>query len=214
MRTTHKIGRSALLAGAAIGLATGSARAQPAAPTPLAAFAAQKLSVMPLQYAAAPDSGPAGSAAVATIKQALDDSLGAALSDRGIGKNWAYAADIQRLAKRNTGYTSNPASLGAGQLRARPLNPGDPAPVLLVSNLRSLIALGDSRFALIPVDLAFQARDGRQRPILRLVLLDGRLGQVVWMADVAGEPFARGTPFGAAEIGALAQRVADLVAAR
>ena len=94
---------------------------------------------------------------------------------------------------------------------AGPLQPGEQASAGIVNNLRSLIALGDSRFALIPVELSFARKGAQVVPTLRLVLLDGRSGQVAWFGDVAGRP---GTGFAAAELGALAQRVADLVAVR
>ena len=83
--------------------------------------------------------------------------------------------------------------------------------MLLLNNLRSLIALGDSRFALIPVELAFVGRGPDAHPVLRIVLVDGRAGQVTWYADLAGQP---GAVFNTAAIGNLAQRVADLVAQR
>lgn len=178
---------------------------------PLAAFAAQKVAVMPVQFLRADTAGPVRAADWAGIRKALDDSIGAAIAERGIGKKWAYAADIERMAKRNAVYVSDPASLGAGSLRTRPLKPEEQVSPVLVNNLRSLIALGDSRFALIPVELWFAHKGAESRASLRLVLVDGRVGQIAWAGDLAGEA---GTAFGAATIGALAQRVADLIAGR
>jgi len=166
---------------------------------------------MPVQFLRADSTSPVKSADWALLRKELDDSIGAAISARGIGKKWAYAADIARLAKRNSDYVSDPYALGAAPLRNPQKKVGDPASVVVVNSLRSLIALGDSRFALIPLDLWFQHKGTENRPVLHVVLVDGRAGQIMWFADVGGEP---GTRFSSAEIGALAERIADLVIAR
>jgi hypothetical protein len=83
------------------------------------------------------------------------------------------------MAKRNTDYVSDPYALGAGPLRNPQLKAGDPVSPAVVGNLRSLIALADARFALIPVELAFAKRGSEARPVVRMVLLDGRMGREV-----------------------------------
>lgn len=181
------------------------------APQPLAAFGAQRVSVMPVQFLRADSAAPVRAPDWTRARKELDDSLGAAIAERGIGRKWAYAADIDRMARRNATYASDPYALGAGGLRDRTLKPEDRLSVVLANNLRALIALGDSRYALIPVELSFARSGAESRAMLRLVLVDGRAGQVVWAGDVAG---SAGAAFGAASVGALAQRVADLVASR
>jgi hypothetical protein len=188
---------------------SGVASAQAGAP--LAPFAAQKVSVLPVQFFRADSGSPVTSADWATLRKEIDDSLGTAIAERGIGKKWAYAPDVARMAKRNAGYVSDPYTLGAGGLRSRQMKPEEQAPRMMVDNMRSLIALGDSRFALVPVELTLLKKDNGWRANLRLVLLDGRAGQVVWYTDLAFDP---GASFGSAAVGSLAQRVADLVASR
>ena len=166
---------------------------------------------MPIQFFRADSASPVKPADWALLRKELDDSIGVAIAARGIGKKWAYAADIVRLSKRNADYVSDPYSLGAAALRNSKKKVGDPAPSAVVNNVRSLIALGDSRYALIPVDFWFSNTGGVIRPVLHIVLLDGRGAQLVWFADVAGDP---GTKFASAEVGAFAQRIADLVAVR
>ena len=166
---------------------------------------------MPVQFFRADSASPVKPAAWATLRKELDDSIGVAIAARGIGKKWAYAADIVRLSKRNSEYVSDPYSLGAAGFRNPKKKVGDPAPSAVVNNMRSLIALGDSRFALIPVDFWFSNKGGVIRPVVHIVLVDGRAGQIVWFADVPGDP---GTKFSSAEVGAFAQRIADLVAVR
>jgi hypothetical protein len=178
---------------------------------PLSPFAAHKVSVLPVQFLRADNGAPVSTVDWTTFRKELDDSIGTAIAERGVGKKWAYAADVARMAKRNAGYVSDPYTLGAGSLRTRPLKPEEQAPRTVIDNMRSLIALGDSRYALVPVELAFARKDSAWVANLRLVLLDGRAGQVVWFVDL---PMEVGSAFGSAGAGALAQRVADLVASR
>ncbi len=191
-------------------LALGPSRAE-AQGEPLAPFAGQKVSVMPVQFLRIDTTAPVKAQDWASVRRELNDSIGVAIAERGIGKKWAYAADIERMAKRNAVYVSDPNSLGAGGLRNRALKAGEPAPPVLISNLRPMIALGDSRWALIPVELGFAGAGAEKHPVLRLVLLDGRVGQVTWYADLPG---VASPTFGSADIGALAQRIADLVVSR
>lgn len=175
---------------------------------PLAPFIAQRVSVLPIQRLRADSTTPLKAPDWPAARRELDDSIATAISERGVGRRWAYARDIDRMAKRNMGYVSDPYALGAGALRNRAFKSGEQAPSVVVTNLRSLIALGDSRFALVPVELSFAGTDAERMAVVRLVLLDGRIGQVVWFGDVA-TPAA--TVFRSAEIGALGRAVADLV---
>jgi hypothetical protein len=193
------------------GKVQGKVPGNPQVGAPLAGFAAQRVVVTPAQFLRADSGAPVKSSEWASVRKELDDSIGAAIAERGVGKTWAYAADIARMAKRNMGYASDPYSLGATSLRNRAIKLEDQAPLVLVNNLRSLIALGDARFALVPVELSFIRKGNELRPVLRLVLVDGRVGQIVWFGDIAGAAL---TAFSPAEIGVFAQRIADLVAAR
>lgn len=200
----------ALAAAFAIAAGPATAAAQGGEP-PLAPFAAQKLSVMPVQLLRADTAAPLKPAGWAAARREIDDSIRTALYERGIGSKWSYASDIERLAKRNSSYVSDPLALGVSQLRGRALKADEPAPPMLVSNLRSLIALGDSRYALIPVELSFEGRGADAHALLRVVVVDGRGGTIVFAIDVI---VPAGGRFDAPRIGALAQRVADLVIAR
>jgi hypothetical protein len=178
---------------------------------PLAPFAAMKVAVMPVQFLRTDTAGPVKAADWAILRRELDDSIGVAIAERGIGRKWAYAADVARMAKRNAGYVSDPYTLGAGGLRMRTLKAEEQAPRTMIDNMRSLIALGDARYALVPVELAFAKQGNEWRGVLRLLMVDGRVGQLTWFADL---PVETGASFGSAAIGVLAQRIADLVVAR
>ncbi|HVT41283.1 MAG TPA: hypothetical protein VHE78_19760 [Gemmatimonadaceae bacterium] len=183
---------------------------QPKPQPPLAAFVGQRIAVMPVQLLRADTVAFVRPAAWDAFRRELDDSIGSAIAERGVGKKWAYAADIARSARRNAAYVSDPYSLGVQPLRNPIYKVGDKIPGLFASNLRPLIALGDTRFALVPVEVAFVGTAERQRAVLRLALVDGRGGLFVWVGDVASDAASALTP---ALIGSLAARVADLVIA-
>jgi hypothetical protein len=193
--------------------ATTTAAAQKPKPLPpLAPFVSEHLIVLPVQLMRADSAGWLDGARWGAFRKELDDSIASAIAERGLGKKWAYAADVVRSAKRNAAYTSDPYSLGAQAMRGVPLKTGDKLPTLFNSNLRTLIALGDTRYALVPIELAFfSIKDSNaRRAALRLALVDGRGGVYVWIGDVASDPATSLTP---AMIGSLAARVADLVQA-
>jgi hypothetical protein len=210
----HSLARSLQLYAAALFFtgSAASAQATPPVDAPLAPFAAQRVVVMPIQFLRADSVSPVKALDWESVRKEVDDSIGAAIAERGIGKKWMYAPDVARGAKRNAGYVGDPYALGGGSLRApRAMKPQEQAPRVLIDNMRSHIALGDARYALLPLELAFAKRGTESRTQLRVVLLDGRVGQVVWYADLSVDT---GGAFGSAAIGTLAQRVADIVAAR
>jgi hypothetical protein len=73
-------------------------------------------------------------------------------------------------------------------------------PGLLADNLRSVTMLGDTRFALIPVELRAEG----DAVVLRLVMADTRVRNIIWIGDLR-------SPGGKGMVEALATRVADLV---
>ncbi|MBX7119359.1 MAG: hypothetical protein K1X31_10215 [Gemmatimonadaceae bacterium] len=185
-------------------LAAPSAAAQkpaPAAGPPLAGFAALQVSVFPAQLWRADTTAWSRGVTWAAVRAAFDSTLQATLEERGLGRKWAYASDVVRIAKRNPTYASDPYALGVVRLRApAELKAGDPIPTVLGDNLRPFTALGDTRYALIPIEVRAQGAE----VVLRLVLVDTRSRTLTW----GGELLAPGGPRMAE---ALAQRVADLI---
>jgi hypothetical protein len=166
---------------------------------------------MPVQFLRADSTTPVHAADWAALRRQLDDSIATALSERGLGRTWSYATDVERVAKRNAIYTSDPYALGAGPLRGRALKAEEPLAPVLANNLRPIVALTDTRYAVIPVELRFEGRGAETRAFLRVVVVDARLSRVTWSGDLA---VPTGASFGAEQVGAVAQRVADLVIAR
>ena len=194
----------------ALFVASAAAAQNPKPQQPLAPFVAQRIIVLPVQLLRADSGAFVNSAKWGAFRKELDDSIGSAIAERGLGKKWAYAADVVQSARRNAAYTSDPYALGAQPLRGAPIKAGDKIPELFGTNLCALIALGDTRYALLPIEVVFQKSGNLQRAALRLALVDGRGGLFLWIGDVASDPAASLTP---AMIGSLAARVADLVIA-
>jgi hypothetical protein len=200
-----------------MGFGAGALRAQGAKPDPsvrpqppLAPMASQHVLVLPVQMLRADSGAWVGIAGWEKFRRELDDSIGSAIAARGIGRTWKYAADVARIAKRNPDYVGDVYSMGVQSMRAVKYKIGDPIPDIFNNNLRLLIALGDARYALLPVEVWFVRRGDQQIAALKLALIDGRGGSFVWMGEVGSDPATSMTP---ALINSLAARVADLVAA-
>lgn len=192
--------RPVLLSLAALSAVAGAQEPAPAGSPPLAPFAALRVAVTPVQFWRPDSVGWSAGADGATLRAAVDSLIGETLRERGLGARWAYAADVERSARRNPLYASDPRAIGVGRWRTAPPKVGDALPPVVADNLRSITALGDTRHALIPVEL----RGEGELAILRLVLVDTRTRTVVWGADI-------GTVGGAATAAALADRLADLI---
>jgi hypothetical protein len=174
---------------------------QPMAPgLPLAPFTALRVTVAPVQSWHADSAGWSRAVSWATTRLAIDSTLQSILEERGIGRKWAYASDMVRIAKRNPTYATDPYSLGVARLRTMEMKIGAAIPQVLADNLRPFTALGDTRYALIPFDLRAQG----EQVVLRLVLVDTRARSLVWAGDLLA-------PGGARMVEEIATRVANLV---
>jgi hypothetical protein len=210
MKKTRSLGIAGMLAIAACasGLHAQQGRQRPQ--PPLSPMASQHVMVLPVQLLRADSGAWVDQAKWETFRRELDDSIAAAISNRGIGRTWKYAADVVRIAKRNPEYVGDPYSMGVQPMRAVKYRIGDPIPDLFNSNLRLLIALGDARYALLPIELWFARKDAQQIAVLKLALVDGRGGTFSWIGEIGTDPATAMSP---AVINTLAARVADLVAA-
>jgi hypothetical protein len=181
---------------------------------PLGPFAAQAVAVYPAQRFATVDSTgwtsriADGRAALA----ALDDELAFAFRDRrGLGA-WRFARDVVRLASAGGGpYATVVTDLPVEPLTGPVTEQMRRIPPTLGAPLRTVGAVTDTRYALLPVQVRFErVGDGIGRAVLRAAFVDVRSGQAAWIGDVAGDPSPAWTP---AVFASLAQRFADLVLA-
>ena len=195
--------RSLFLATALAGASARAVAQEPAAANqpPLASFTAMRVAIVPVQLWRADTAGWSREISWAETRLALDSAVQAVLQERGLGKKWAYASDVARSARRNPTYASDPYALGVGRWRGvEPPKAGAVIPGLLADNLRSVTMLGDTRFALIPVELRAEG----DAVVLRLVMADTRVRNIIWIGDLL-------SPGGKGMVEALATRVADLV---
>ena len=175
-------------------------------------MAGQEILVFPVQYLSVTDSLgwqqqiPNHTSFLA----ALDDQIEAAMSARGLGKAWTFAREVERASKLNSILMTDARSLSAEWLRGRVLPEAtvrDP----LQSQVRGLVGLKGSRYALLPVELRLENRgNGTGVAILRIVMIDSRMAQIRWVGEVVSDP-AR--VFSPALTASVATHFADLVLA-
>lgn len=206
--------RQLLIASLAIaGCGGGSRSAQTAAsPTaaPLNSFAAVRLIVLPTQRAGDAIGWGAKAGEPRVLFAAFDSSLESAVREKGL-TSWVLASDLARTARRNPMYATNPADIRAGdavRFLERQRDENIPEPV--ASQLRTLAGFHDARYALIPVELRFEAGSAPStgRVVVRMAVLDVRGSRLVFVGDITGADAADYTP---ALVAALARRFADLV---
>lgn len=140
----------------------------------------------------------------------IDSSLEAAAREKGL-TSWVMASDLARTARRNPMYATNPADIRAGdavRFLERQRDENIPEPV--ASQLRTLAGFHDARYALIPVEVRFEAGSAANtgRGVLRIAVLDVRGSRLVFIGDIAGPDAPDYTP---AFASGLARRFADLV---
>jgi hypothetical protein len=189
----------------------------PAAPDrPLAALVAQQVIVAPTHSLSEVD--PFGWTKQILRSRAylrsLDDAIDAELAARGLGTQWIYPPALVRASKASPSYAVDPYALGAGGLKSPNVVGGSRVGDPLASQLRSMVAMQESaRAVLLPVELHFE-RDKDKRDqgvaVLKVALIDGRLGEVRWIGDVRSEPSPTFSPV---LVTSLANKFADLITA-
>lgn len=188
--------------------------AQKAVPArPLERLAAEHMLVLPVQYVTFSDSMGWSASAPSSRKYlaTLDDEITFALGERGLGTQWKFAADVARSVARNSSYAPDPHALAANQLRSGRAAKSDAWQLSepLASQIRSLVALTDARYVMLPVEVRLTGDRSTGRAILHVVVIDARRSQVQWAGDVTGMQATKFSPAIAAD---LASRLADLVA--
>ena len=179
---------------------------------PLERMAGQEIVVFPVQYMAGTDvlgwqqQIPNRAAFLA----AFDDQIEAAMSARGLGRAWTFAREVERASKMNSILMTDARSLSAEWLRGRVL-PETSVRDPLASQVRGLVGLKGSRYALLPVELRFENRGvGTGVAILRVVMIDSRMAQIRWVGEVVSDPARTLSP---ALTASVATHFADLVLA-
>lgn len=186
--------------------------ASPVPLRPLERMAGQEILVFPVQYLSVTDSlgWQQQIPNRASFLAALDDQIEAAMSARGLGKAWTFGREVERASKLNSILMTDARSLSAEWLRGRVLPEAavrDP----LQSQVRGLVGLKGSRYALLPVELRLENRgNGTGVAILRIVMIDSRMAQIRWVGEVVSDPARMLSP---ALTASVATHFADLVLA-
>jgi hypothetical protein len=211
----HPLRPISLIAAATLSLACSSktpdTAASPVALRPLERMAGQQIVVFPVQYLSSTDTLgwqqriPDRAAFLA----AVDDQIEVAFTARGLGKSWAFGREVERASKLNSILMTDARSLSAAWLRGRVL-PETSVRDPLASQVRALVGLKGSRYALLPVELRFENRRGMGVAILRVVMIDSRMALIRWTGEVASDPMATLSPALTANV---ASHFADLVIA-
>ena len=182
----------------------------PTALRPLERMAGQQVLVLPVQYLAFHDSlgwqqsVPNRAAYLAR----LDTVIASTLTARGLGQAWTFGPEVARAARLNSIIMPDARALSAEWLRGR-LLPDQTVRDPLASQVRSLVGLKGSRYALLPVEMRFEGQGGTGVATLRLVMIDSRMAQVRWVGEIRSDPARAFSPALAASVAA---RFADLVA--
>jgi hypothetical protein len=186
--------------------------ASPVPLRPLERTAGQEILVLPVQYLSGTDSLgwqkqiPNRAAFLA----AVDDQIEAAMTARGLGRAWTFGREVERASKMNSILMTDARSLSAEWLRGRVL-PETSVRDPLASQVRGLVGLKGSRYALLPVELRLESRGGGTGvAILRVVLIDSRMAQIRWVGEVVSDPMRTLSP---ALTASVATHFADLVLA-
>jgi hypothetical protein len=140
----------------------------------------------------------------------LDTVIASTFTARGLGQSWTFGPEVARAARLNSIIMPNARALSAEWLRGR-LLPDQTVREPLASQVRSLVGLKGSRYALLPVEIRFEGEGGTGVATMRLVMIDSRLAQVRWAGEIRTDPARSFSPALATNIAA---RFADLVAER
>ncbi|HXW96496.1 MAG TPA: hypothetical protein VEI47_02840, partial [Gemmatimonadales bacterium] len=101
-----------------------------------------------------------------------------ALETRRPEVKWALPPELRKIARRSPTVAPDPDRMGQSLMRANSI---DDVPEPLQSSLRSLVAMLNGRFALIPAAITFvPEQSGVVRSEVSMVLADSRTGKVVW----------------------------------
>jgi hypothetical protein len=216
MRWPAIAGSAMLILGCASAGAPATEQAASPSPqgTPLAAMAGRPVLVLPVQrnvIVVDQTLDQAGAIEGWNFLVALDDSITSALGARGLGNTWTFAPAITAAARRNGGLVADPHVLATGSLRRLVKAGDDPLNEPLPSQIRSLVALRDGRYAILPAAVRFTGQPAATRGALIVYLIDSRTARIAWSGEVSSDTAPRFSP---AMAGSIAERLADLVVAR
>lgn len=156
------------------------------APLSATPFTGQKVPVLPITHLLVPPALAADSA-VSPRERGLawtDSAIGELLLARMPEVTWVLPPELRRVARRAPGVVGDPDRMGQAVLRTPGLVT---VPDPLRSSLRSLAALTDARYLLVPASASLDGAPGTVRATVTFVLADIRTGAILWRAVPRGE---------------------------
>ncbi len=193
-------------------LTTGCAHAQSTAKPPkplpapgllLAPISSQPIPVLPVTYIVADSAVPGMPAARMAQLTWADSVLAEALQAHGPEATWVFPPELRRVAKRGAGVVADPDRMTQAVMRFSNVSK---VPDPLLSNLRGLIAMTNSRAVLIPAMWRITNTPEGVKVEATLVLVDARTGTVMWRSS----PVATAATAGAALAATIARILPDL----
>ena len=155
-------------------------------PMVAAALAGQKVAVLPLTLAI-PDAALSSDTLLGVRAKVLpwaDSLILTALTNRAPEVEWVGPEALRKVARRSIGFATDPDHMGHAILRD-PLFKVVPDP--LRSQIRTLVALIDARYALVPASAVFLKEvDGSVKVEICFVLVDARTGIPGWRSLATG----------------------------
>ncbi|MCL7936837.1 MAG: hypothetical protein M8844_01660 [marine benthic group bacterium] len=169
---------------------------------------------------------PGGADGEGEALRAMDAELQFALEESRGAEDWALPADVIRRVDRNPMLRTDPSRMAYQGLLEKP----DKRKQIyepLHGELRSISALFDTRYVVLPISLFVEADppgpddpqpdspadlngpDAIYRAHLLLAMIDIRSSTIVWWGEIVGEPGKADSP---ALTASLAERVAEAVA--
>ena len=195
MTLTPRSTRWAALAAALTAMPLAAQEPAPAPALLLAPLAGQNIPVLPITLITVDSGSVAGLPSGRAARMAWADSIvGEALDARGPEVNWLLPPELRHRARRAPGLVSDPDRMGQAMLRANGLKR---VPDPLASSLRSLVAISNARYVLVPASIRFIHTDDGIGAELSIVLADARSGSILWRsrplaaAATAGEALAQ-----------------------
>ncbi|UCF20041.1 MAG: hypothetical protein JSU87_01110 [Gemmatimonadota bacterium] len=183
-------------------------------PMPVAGFgvlSGKTVLVLPVQYVRpVPGGWLAGAAGAREAARQADLEIAFALAERGGRANWVTPEQQAEAVRQRPSIQVNPYLLSADELLAEGRDARrfrDP----LYGEVRMLGALFDTRYAVWPLEILYQAgaKEEPSRLAVRAYLLDLRAGTVLWTGLVPGDTLQPPAQPGA--LAALAQNFAAQV---
>lgn len=158
--------------------------------------------VLPLQAVRPTADGawPGGEVSSAETREALDAELQFALSEFPRASAWLGPREIVRRAGRNPTLGVDPRQLAHRGLLAPKLPKRLSEP--FHGQLRTLTAITDSRYAVLPLELRYEPADSSAgegaeaagHAVLRVAVLDSRTSRVLWRGEIRGAGAPPRTP--------------------